>query len=358
MTDKIDWQAFADATIDILVKPAVGDTVLIITDTEDQTELPVTCLKAALRAGADAQLLVKQHIDRKALSTPGPVLSERQNDSKEFQTPTNCPECGTAVVKPAEEAMHRCPNTSCPAQFFELLKHFVSKSAINIDGLGEQWCRILVDQGLVTDLAELYSLKKDQLLQLDRMGQKLAGKIIDNIEDSKDKPLAKLIFALGIVHVGSEVAEMLTQVYAKIEELADATIEELSRIPGIGPKIATSIVSYFQVEANKAVIDKLRAAGVNTKQEPPITTVIERPLSGKTFVVTGTLLKFSRNESESKIKDLGGKVTSSVTQNTDYLVVGQSPGSKLSTAERLGTEILDEDEFVELLANPFVDKTD
>ena len=201
-------------------------------------------------------------------------------------------------------------------------------------------------------------MRKDDLLQLDRMGEKLATRIITNIQASKEQPLTRLIFAMGINHVGSEVAELLVLTYSNIDDLASATVEELAEIPGIGPKIATSIVSYFQVEANKAVIDKLRAAGVNTKQEPPITTVIERPLNGKTFVVTGTLLKFSRNESESKIKDLGGKVTSSVTQNTDYLVVGQSPGSKLSTAERLGTEILDEDEFVELLANPFVDKTD
>jgi DNA ligase (NAD+) len=285
----------------------------------------------------------------------GPVLSERPKDSKEFMMPSHCPSCGTAVVKPDDEAMHRCPNTSCPAQFFELLKHYVSKGATDIDGLGERWCQILIDQEMVTDLADLYTLSMDGLLQLDRMGEKLATRIIANIEASKQKPLSRLLFALGIIDVGSEVAELLTQAYNSIDEIAAATEEDLAEIPGIGPKIAASIASYFQVEANKSVIEKLRAAGVNLKQEPRQVNIEGLPLAGKTFVVTGTLSGFSRSESESRIKDLGGKVTSSVTKNTDYLVVGESPGSKLAAAEKLGTEVLDEEKFVELLANPPVE---
>ena len=285
----------------------------------------------------------------------GPVLDRRPKGTRKFKMPKHCPSCGTAVVKPDDEAMHRCPNTSCPAQFFELLKHFVSKGATDIDGLGEQWCRIFIDQGLVSDLADLYLLTKDQLLVLDRMGDKLATRILANIELSKQKPLPRLLFALGIIHVGSEVAELLTQAYDSIDEIAAATEEELAEIPGIGPKIAGSIASYFQVEANKAVIEKLRAAGVNLKQEPRQVSTEVLPLTGKTFVVTGTLSGFSRSESESRIKDLGGKITSSVTKNTDYVVVGESPGSKLAAAERLGTEILDEDAFVDLLANPPVE---
>ena len=152
--------------------------------------------------------------------------------------------------------------------------------------------------------------------------------------------------------MGSEVSELLTQTYNSVEDIAAATEEELAEIPGIGPKIATSVASYFRVEANKTVIEKLRAAGVNMKQEPQLANTGAQDLSGKTFVVTGTLSRFSRSESESKIKDLGGKVTSSVTKNTDYVIVGESPGSKLDTAERLGTNILDEEAFVELLANP------
>ena len=281
----------------------------------------------------------------------GSVLEKRPKGTRKFKMPTNCPSCSTAVVKPEDEAMHRCPNTSCPAQFFELLKHFVSKGATDIDGLGERWCQILIDQGMVTDLADLYTLTMDQLLQLDRMGEKLATRIIANIAASKEKSLSPLLFALGIFHVGSEVAELLTQAYNSIDEIAAATEEELAEVPGIGPKIAASIASYFQVEANKTVIEKLRAAGINLKQEPREVNTEGLPLAGKTFVVTGTLFGFSRSESESRIKDLGGKVTSSVTKNTDYLVVGESPGSKLAAAERLGTEVLDEAKFVELLAN-------
>ena len=213
-------------------------------------------------------------------------------------------------------------------------------------------CQILIDQGMLTDLAGLYALQKDELLQLDRMGDKLATRILANIELSKQKPLPRLLFALGIIHVGSEVAELLTQAYDSIDEIAAATEEELAEILGIGPKIAASIASYFQVDANRSVIEKLRAAGVNMKQEPRQSNADGLSLAGKTFVVTGTLSGFSRSESESRIKELGGKVTSSVTRNTDYLVAGVSPGSKLAAAERLGMEILDEAAFVELLANP------
>ncbi|MCH8799986.1 MAG: NAD-dependent DNA ligase LigA [Chloroflexi bacterium] len=285
----------------------------------------------------------------------GPVLSERPKGAKKYKMPAKCPVCRTAIVKPDDEAMHRCPNTSCPAQFFELLKHFVSKGAADIDGLGERWCQVLIDQGIVTDLADLYTLTKDQLLQLDRMGDKLATRIMANIEASKQKPLPRLLFALGIIHVGSEVAELLTQAYNSIDEIAAATEEELAEIPGIGPKIAASIATYFQAAASKTVIEKLRAAGVTLKQEPRQVSAEGLPLTGRTFVVTGTLSGFSRTESESRIKALGGKITSSVTRNTDYLVVGESPGSKLAAAERLGTAILDETAFAELLANPPVE---
>jgi DNA ligase (NAD+) len=285
----------------------------------------------------------------------GPVLEKRPQGAQEFDMPSHCPSCGTKVMKPEDEAMHRCLNTSCPAQFFELLKHYVSKGATDIDGLGERWCQILIDQERVSDLADLYTLSMDGLLQLDRMGEKLATRIIANIEASKQKPLSRLLFALGIIHVGSEVAELLTQAYNSIDEIAAATEEELAEIPGIGPKIAASIASYFQVDAKKTVIGKLRVAGVNLKQEPRQVNTEGLPLAGKTFVVTGTLSGFSRSESESRIKDLGGKVTSSVTKNTDYVVAGESPGSKLAAAEKLGTPILDEAKFIELLASPPVE---
>ncbi len=280
----------------------------------------------------------------------GPVAARRDGSEKIFAMPETCPECGTAVVKPVDEAMHRCPNTSCPVQFFELLKHFVSKGAMDIDGLGEQWCRILIEQKLVTDVAGLYYLEKEQLLKLDRMGEKLADKIMSNIQASKERSLPRLLFALGILHVGSEIAELLTQNYSNLEQLSKATEEELTEIPGIGPKIAESVVAYFQVEANRWVMGRLATAGVDPFHEIAEARDSEDlPFQGLTFVITGTLSAFSRREGEARIKALGGGVSSSVSGKTNYLVAGESAGSKLAAAQRHNTTILDEAGFLEML---------
>ena len=282
----------------------------------------------------------------------GPILDRRTGDEVEFSMPEICPVCGTGVVKPEGEAMHRCPNASCPAQFFELLKHFVSRGAMDMDGLGEQWCRILIDRGFVSTVADLYYLEKERLLELDRMGDRLATKIMDNIEASKTRPLPRVLFALGVTHVGAEVADLLTQRFASIEELSQASQEDLTEIPGIGPKIAESIYEYFQVEDNLAVIEKLRRAGVKLYHEIEIVQPVDLPWHGLSFVVTGTLEGMTRREAEGKIKALGGSATSSVTRKTAYLVAGASPGSKLDTANRLGTPILSEDDFIQLLESP------
>ena len=283
----------------------------------------------------------------------GPVVARRTGDEGVFRMPENCPVCGTRVVKPESEAMHRCPNTACPAQFFELLKHFVGKAAMDIDGLGQQWCRILIDAGLVKDVADLYYLSIEQLLGLERMGDKLATKIISNLESSKQRPISRVVFALGILHVGSEMADLLAQHYAGIDRLSMAAQEELTAIPGIGPKIASSIAAYFQVPQNLQVVEKLRSAGVVlAQQKDPDTGVaseLELPLAGRSFVVTGTLASVSRSRAEARIKELGGSASSGVTRKTDYLVVGAEPGSKLEAANRLGTTLLNEDEFLELV---------
>ena len=281
----------------------------------------------------------------------GPVLEQRTGQEKIFEMPVDCPVCGTRVVKPESEAMHRCPNTSCPAQFFELLKHFVSKGAMDIDGLGEQWCNILIENDLVKDVSGLYRLDKDELLKLDRMGDKLATKIMTNIEASKQRPLHRILFALGIIHVGSEIAELLTQRYASLDDMAEATLEDLTEIPGIGPKIAESVVAYFAVPHNKDVLEDLKNAGVVLHHEIQEVqeTSDDLPFSGKYFVVTGTLSEFTRREAEAQIKTFGGNVASAVTRKTNYLVAGSSPGSKVAAAGRLGTEVLDETAFRELL---------
>ena len=287
----------------------------------------------------------------------GPVLADRADDAPIFRMPEHCPVCESPVVKNDDDAMHRCPNPACPAQFFELLKHFVGKNAADVDGLGERWCGILIEQGMVSDVADLYSLEKDKLMALDRMGDKLATKIMSNIEASKRRPLPRMLFALGITHVGAEVADLLAQNYLGIEELSQATEEDLTVIEGIGPKIAESIVSWFRDSDNRAVVDKLLAAGVMLKQDSlPVAIAAmpseDAPFGGLTFVVTGTLSSFSRKDAEGRIKALGGKVTSSVTKKTSYVVMGESPGSKVATAEKLGTTILDEDAFLHLLESP------
>ena len=286
----------------------------------------------------------------------GPVLAQRTGKEQVFQMPEDCPECGTPVVKNDDDAMHRCPNSSCPAQFFELLKHFVSKGAADIDGLGERWCGILIEQGMVSDLADLYMLEKDRLLGLERMGDKLAKRIMANIEASKSRPLPRMLFALGITHVGAEVAELLSQNYISVESLATATEEDLTEIDGIGPKIAESIVAWFLAPANRSVIGKLKAAGVRLEQDSlPAATESSpesSPFGGLTFVVTGTLSAFPRSEAEGRIKGLGGKVTSSVTRRTSYVVAGDSPGSKAAKAEQLAIPVLDEEAFLRLLESP------
>ena len=285
-----------------------------------------------------------------------PLQSQRTGNEQVFRMPQRCPVCDTLVVKNDDDAMHRCPNPSCPAQFFELLKHFVSKGAADIDGLGERWCGILIEQGMVSDVADLYRLEKDRLLVLDRMGDKLATRILDNIEASKTRPLPRILFALGITHVGAEVADLLAQNYLGLSDLYRATEEDLTEIDGIGPKIAESIIAWFQDAENQRVIGKLREMGVKLEQDAlPIAAVSasdDTPFAGLTFVVTGTLSSFSRTEAESRIKGLGGKVTSSVTKKTSYVVVGESPGSKAAKAQQLGICILDEESFIRLLASP------
>ena len=288
----------------------------------------------------------------------GPVdPGRRTGDETEFRMPADCPVCATAVVKAEDDAMHRCPNSSCPAQFYELLKHFVGKNAADIDGLGRQWCDILIKQGMVSDVSGLYRLEKDRLLELDRMGDKLATKIMTNIEASKNRPLARMLFALGILHVGAEVAELLARHYISAAALAEATEEDLTAIDGIGPKIAASIAAWFRAPENREVLDRLRAAGVRLEQDAlPVVTAAgpsdNAPLGGLTFVVTGTLAGFTRSEAEARIKALGGKAASSVTRKTSYVVAGESPGSKVTAAQKLGTPVLDEAAFRRLLESP------
>ena len=375
------------------------------------------------------------------------IYKQRKNIVGEGEPPDYpvCPVCGSEVIKPEGEAMHRCTNTACPSQALERIKHFVSRGAMDIDGVGERLCAALFTAGLVKDASDLYKLTKqklrgakkkvkviiskieeaildthelsraqlpalkritdetlsdrrkledvcvkyhltaekilalkekiglllpkilnqenvnqnltwDHILTLEKLADKSISNVLNSIKESKenkDRSLARVIFALGITHVGEQYAELLTDRFSSIDELAKASVEDLLTIKSIGPKIAQSIVAFFRQKENKQLVKKLQKAlkepeGKKAKEAKPE----ELPWAGREFVFTGKLDSFSRSEAEAKIKDLGGKVGSDVTKKTSYIVVGADPGSKLAKAQKLGTKTLSETEFLELLDKP------
>jgi len=279
-----------------------------------------------------------------------PIVSRRTGKEKIFSMPGRCPVCGSEVIKPEGEAMHRCTNNACPSQALERIKHFVSRGAMDIDGVGEKLCKALFEHGLIKDAADLYYLTRGQLLGMERMAEKSASNVLNSIEKSKNRPLARVIFALGILHVGNQYAELLAEQFHSIDQLAEASQEELSTLPSIGPRIAESIVAFFRQEGNRQIIEKLGEARVKLERDKvEQARSKELLLFGLEFVLTGKLESFSRSEAEAKIKALGGKAGSDVTMKTSYVVVGADPGSKLAKAEKLGTKTLNEAKFLELL---------
>lgn len=278
----------------------------------------------------------------------GSVASKRTGQEREYVLPKLCPACGAEVIKPNGEVMSYCSNATCPAQIQRRFEHFVSRGAMDIRGLGERWVDALLKSGLVKDVGDIYYLKKEDILSLERMAEKSASNLLASIKRSKNRPLANAIFALGINHVGEEVAELLANHFHSIDRLAQASREELLSIPTIGPKIADSILAFFRLEPNRNIIEKLRRAGVRLSEEAA-TAPRPQPLAGQEFVITGTLKAFPRSEAERRIKELGGNASSNVTKKTTYLVAGAEPGSKLDRARRLGTQLLTEEEFLEML---------
>jgi len=279
------------------------------------------------------------------------IYKKRMGIEEDVQKPEHivCPVCGAEVIKPEGEAMHRCTNTACPSQALERIKHFVSRGAMDIEGVGEKLCQALFEKGLVKDPADLYYLTRDQLLTLERMADKSISNVLNSIEGSKDRALARVIFALGILHIGEEYAELLAQHFHGIDELAKAKTEELLAIPSVGPKIADSIVAFFRQKGNKGIIEKLRKAGVKLEGKKAAEPK-ELPLAGLEFVITGRLESFTRQEAEARIKALGGKAGSDVTTKTSYVVVGVDPGSKLAKAQKLGIKTFSEAEFLEMVS--------
>ncbi len=275
------------------------------------------------------------------------ILEKRAPDSKPFKMPKSCPVCNSTLIRGEGEAAVRCENIACPAQIHRRIEHFASRIAMDVEGLGEALVHQLVDTKRVLDFGDLYNLKKDDLVDLEKMGEKSAKNLLASIDESLKRPLDNVIFALGIRHVGSGAATLLADRYGSIAALSKASLEDLDSIEGIGPTIAQSIVHFFGQKNNLDVIRKLRTAGVVMEEQR---TGRKRGIfNDKIFVLTGALTRFTRDGASALIESEGGKVTSSVSSNTDFVLVGENPGSKYRKAMDMGVDIIDEDTFVGLM---------
>jgi DNA ligase (NAD+) len=276
------------------------------------------------------------------------VLTEKRTGKEQpIPLPAKCPECNTPVHKNPDEVVPRCSNPHCPAQTIERMKHFVSRDAMDIEGLGEKQLTQLIRSGKITDVADLYLLSKEDMFAMDRMGDALAEKLILAIEASKIRPLSRLLFGLGIRHVGKNTTKLLARRFASLNTLATCKIDQLIVIHEIGEKVAKSVVDYFGNPEKILLLEKLHQAGVQPQQEAVIQQ--DGPLTGKVFVITGTLSKWSRKEAEELVEQAGGRAAGSVSKKTDYVLAGENAGSKLTKAERLGVKVIDEATFAELV---------
>lgn len=275
------------------------------------------------------------------------VASERNGSERIFTMPANCPSCGTPLVRPEGEAVRRCPNRTCPEKQRQRLQHFVSRNAMDIESLGGKRIDQLIDAGLVRDAADLYYLTREQLLPLERMGEKLASNILSAIEQSKTRPLNRVINALAIRHVGEHTASVLANHFGSLEALMNASVEELAAVHEIGETTAESIHAFFADPENRNLVQRLLAAGV--RPQPPEHAPRSDRFAGQTFVFTGTLTRFTREEAEALVRQGGGRASGSVSRQTTYVVAGEKAGSKLAKARELGVPILTEEEFEKML---------
>ncbi len=278
------------------------------------------------------------------------VIKEKRSGREEpFVMPAKCPSCGSNVERVGEEAAIRCTSLYCPAQLVERVFHFASRGAMDIEGLGYKTIEAFIDKNFIRDVADLYALpeKKDEIMGLERMGEKSFENLIAGLDESKNRELSRIIYALGIFGVGSNTAGLLSSQYGSIDKLITASEEDLRQVDGIGPIVARSVRSFFDDKNNLKIIIKLREYGVRFPESAAVS--MDGPLSGKTFVLTGTLSSYSRSDANKAIESLGGKVTSSVSKKTDYVVAGDNPGSKLDKAEKLGVTIIGEEEFLKMI---------
>jgi DNA ligase (NAD+) len=274
------------------------------------------------------------------------IESKRSGSEKLFRIPGICPECGSIIIRLEGEAAHRCIGFTCPARIRENIKHFASRGGMDVEGLGEKLVSQLLDTKTIEDPADLYYLTQEKLTKLERMADKSAINLLNALEQSKNPPLEKFIFALGIRHVGEHVARILSREFNALDNLRGATEEDLLTINGIGPEIAESITAFFKEISNRNIIEKLKKAGVNPKETISKESTL---LSGKSFVFTGTLKSLTRSEAKKIVESLGCDVSSSITKKTDYLIAGESAGSKYDKAKDLGIPILDEEEFLKFI---------
>lgn len=276
------------------------------------------------------------------------TVARHCEDSQVYQIPRICPSCGSRVVREEDEAALRCINPECPAQLLRMIIHFASRDAMDIDGLGPALIQSLIDQKLIKSASDLYFLQKEDVKNLERMGEKSAQNLMDAIEKSKQAGLARLLFGFGIRNIGQKAADLVAQRFHTLDAVISATAEEVASIDGFGMIMAESLVDFFSLEGTREMVERLKSAGVfmeNTK------IISDTRLEGSTFVLTGTLSQMTRNEAKAAIEKLGGKVSSSVSKKTTYVVAGEEAGSKLTKAQQLGTTILSEQEFLEMLGS-------
>lgn len=315
----------------------------------------VTVSRSTLHNMDEVERLGVQAGDRVLIERAGDVIPhvvkvvKPGRNRRAFRMPSHCPECKSRIHRAEGEVAYRCVNAACPARLKESLLHFASRHAMDIDGLGDKIVDQLVEKGLVQDIADLYHLDLNTLSGLERMAKKSAQNLLDEIEGSKKNSLARLIYALGIRFVGERTGQLLAEHFGSLDKLADADADKLLEVEEVGPKIAESIAEFFSEKANRQLLQRLRRAGLTFEEKRA--RAKDARLAGKTFVLTGTLERWSRDEAKRLIEERGGKVTGSVSKKTDYVVVGAEPGSKLAKARKLGVETLEEESFIKLLGN-------
>ena len=313
-----------------------------------------TVKRASLHNFDQLKRLDVRHNDTVVIEKAGEIIPQvvqvkielRPTGAEPFETPTECPICGSMVAKDEEGVYIRCLNPNCPGQLKERLRYFAGRGQMDIEHLGPALIDQLIENGLVKNFADIYNLREDQLAGLERMAQKSAANVIEAIEESKTRPLWRLVTALGIRHIGGQSAQILAEHFGSLSTLMDAKEEELAAIDQIGPTMATSVWEYFHDPENRLVIEKLMVAGV--KPEPPQTRRSTK-LAGKTFVVTGTLEHFTRQQAEQAIRQAGAKASSSLSKKTDFVLAGENPGSKFEKAKKLGIEIITQEQFMEMI---------